>query len=86
MTEPISVSADLEVPAAYVTYRRSRSVETLDIVEGGAVAYDLDVEGAIVGVEILWIDAPENVEAARAFAAQRGLAFPRDLGGNLVAD
>jgi uncharacterized protein YuzE len=85
MTEPISVSVDLEVPAAYVTYRRGRSVETRDIVEGGAVAYDLDEEGAIVGVEILWIDAPENVEAARAFATQRDLAFPRDLGGNLVA-
>jgi uncharacterized protein YuzE len=60
-------------------------VETRDILEGGAVAYDLDEEGAIVGVEILWIDSPENVEAARAFAAQRDLAFPRDLGGNLFA-
>jgi uncharacterized protein YuzE len=83
--EPLSVSVDLEVPAAYVQYKKDGSVETRDIVEGGAVAYDLDERGEIVGVEILWLDKPELVEAARAFAAQNDLAFPRDIGGNLVA-
>ncbi len=85
MTEPISVRVDLEVPAAYVKYSQSNSAETREIVEGGAVAYDLDEVGAIVGVEVLWIDDPAHIEAARAFAAQHNLAFPRDLGGNLVA-
>ena len=85
MTEPISVRVDLAVPAAYVKYSKSTSVETRDVVEGGAVAYDLDDAGAIVGLEVLWIDDPTHVEAARAFAAQHGLAFPRDLRGNLVA-
>jgi uncharacterized protein YuzE len=85
MTKPIGVRVDLEVPAAYVTYSESMSVETRDIVEGGAVAYDLDDAGAIIGLEVLWIDDPTHVEAARVFATQHDLAFPRDLRGNLVA-
>lgn len=85
MTEPISVRVDLEVPAAYVKYSKNSSAETREIVEGGAVCYDLDEVGAIVGLEVLWINDPAHVEAARAFAAQHNLAFPRDLGGNLVA-
>ncbi len=85
MTEPISVRVDLEVPSAYVKYSKSASIETRDIVGGGAVAYDLDELGVIVGLEVLWIDDPGHIEAARAFAGQHNLAFPRDLGGNLVA-
>ncbi len=85
MTEPISVRVDLEIPAAYVKYRKGISVETRDIVDGGAVAYDLDDGGEIVGLEVLWIDEPRHIEAARAFAVRQDLAFPRDLGGNLVA-
>jgi uncharacterized protein YuzE len=85
MKEPLSVRVDLEVPAAYVTYRRGQSIETYDVTDDGAIAYDLDQDGAIIGIEILWIDAPKHLESARAFAVQHGLAFPRDLGGNLVA-
>jgi len=85
MTEPISVRVDLAVPAAYVKYRKSTPVETRDVVEGGAVAYDLDDAGVIVGLEVLWFDDPAHVETARTFATQHNLAFPRDLGGNLVA-
>jgi len=85
MTEPISVRVDLAVPAAYVKYSKNPSVETREVVDGGAVAYDLDDGGAIVGLEVLWIDDPAHIEAARAFASQHDLAFPRDLGGNLVA-
>ena len=84
MMGPISVRVDLEVPAAYVKYSKNASVETRDIIEGGAVAYDLDDAGEIVGLEVLWIDEPSHVEAARAFAAQHDLAFPRDLRGNLA--
>jgi len=85
MTEPISVRVDLEVPAAYIKYSKGASVETRDVVEGGVVSYDLDDAGTIVGLEVLWIDDPAHVEAARAFAAEHDLAFPRDLRGNLVA-
>ncbi len=84
MTEPLSVRVDLAVPAAYVKYSKSTPVETRTVVEGGAVAYDLDDVGAIVGLEVLWFDDPAHVEAARAFATQHRLAFPRDLRGNLV--
>lgn len=85
MTEPISVRVDLSVPAAYVKYRKSTAVETRDVVEGGAVAYDLDEAGSIVGLEVLWIDDPAHVKAAQTFAEQHDLAFPRDLRGNLFA-
>ena len=51
MTEPFSVRVDLEVPAAYVKYSKNPSVETREVVEGGAVAYDLDEFGTIVGLE-----------------------------------
>jgi len=85
VTEPISVRVDLEVPAAYVKYRKTASVDTRDIVEGGAVAYDLDDTGSIVGLEVLWFDDSAHVDAAKAFAAQHDLAFPQDLRGNLIA-
>lgn len=85
MTEPISVRVDLEVPAAYVKYSKSSSVETRDVVAGGAVTYDVDEFGRIVGLEILWLDEAAHVEAAREFATSHDLAFPRDLRGNLVA-
>lgn len=85
MTEPISVRVDLKVPAAYIKYSKNTSVETREVLEGGAVAYDLDDAGTIVGLEVLWIDDSANVETARSFAEHNGLAFPRDLRGNLVA-
>jgi hypothetical protein len=85
MTEPSSVRVDLAVPAAYVKYSNGTSVETRDVVEGGAVAYNLDDTGAIVGLEVLWLDNPAHVEAARTFATQHNLAISRDLRGNLVA-
>jgi len=85
MTEPIRMRVDLEIPAAYVKYSKTTSVETRSVIDGGAVAYDLDDAGAVVGLEVLWIDDPAHVEAARTFAAQHDLAFPRDLLGNLGA-
>jgi uncharacterized protein YuzE len=85
MTEPISVRVDLKIPAAYVKYRVGTSVETRDIIDGGTVAYDLNESGEIIGVEILGIDQSIHVETARQFAHDHRLAFPRDLGGNLVA-
>jgi len=83
--EATRVDVDLEVHAAYVTYRDGKSVETRDILDDGTVAYDVDDHGDIIGIEILGIDTPEYLEAARTFAAKHELAFPRDLRGNLAA-
>ena len=85
MTQPISVRVDVEIPAAYIKYSKSASVETRDVFENGAVAYDLDQAGSIVGLEILWFNEKAHVEAAGVFAEQHDLAFPRDLRDNLVA-
>jgi len=75
----------LRSPAANVKYSKTTSVDTRSVVDGGAVAYDLDDAGAVVALEVLWIDDPAHVEAARKFTAQHDLAFPRDLLGYLGA-
>ncbi len=84
MTEPINVNVDLAVRAAYVEYADESSVETIELNEAGSVAYDLDADGNVVGIEVLGIERPEQIEIARAFARTHDLAFPRDLSGNLV--
>jgi hypothetical protein len=48
-------------------------------------ANKVDAGGTIVGIEILEIQLPGQIAIAREFAAAHGLAFPRDLAGNLVA-
>lgn len=85
MTQPINVNVDLSVRAAYVEYAPGPSVQTIDLTETGSVAYDLNAEGNIVGIEVVGIQRPERIEIARAFAAAHNLAFPRDLAGALVA-
>jgi len=85
MREPMTVQVDLEIPAAYIKYADGESVQTRDILDGGTVAYDVDAQGQVVGLEILWIDDPAHVEAAETFARDHGLAFPRNLAGNLTA-
>jgi hypothetical protein len=41
------------IPAAYVKYSKTTSVETRSVVDGGAVAYDSDDAGTVVGLEVL---------------------------------
>ncbi len=60
-------------------------MSTIDLNENGSVAYDVDADGTIVGIEVLDIQVPGQIEIARAFAETHDLSFPRDLGGNLAA-
>ena len=75
----------LTVNAAYVTYSEHDSAQTVDLTETGGVACDVDAAGNIVGIEILSIRLPGQIETARRFAVSRGLTFPRDLTGALVS-
>ena len=85
MIQPIHVRVDLEARAAYVKYAPGPSVSTIDLNDTGSVAYDVDANGTIVGIEVLEIQLPGQIEIARAFAETHDLAFPRDLAGNLAA-
>jgi uncharacterized protein YuzE len=81
MIAPVSLRVDYESEAAYVKYRPGTSVETVDLLPDGAVAYDRDAQGAILGIEILAIHDRECLTAARDFAHAHDLAFPRDISG-----
>jgi hypothetical protein len=85
MTQPVNVNVDLAVRAAYVEYAPGPSVQTVDLNETGSVAYDVDADGNVIGIEVLGIGRPEQIALAREFAQAHGLAFPRDLAGVLVA-
>ena len=85
MTQPINVNVDLAVRAAYIEYAPGPSAQTVDLNDTGSVAYDVDADGSVIGIEVLGIGHPEQIALARAFAQSRGLAFPRDLAGALVA-
>lgn len=63
----------------YLKYGETASVETCSVVDGGAVAYNLDDAGTVLGLAISWIDNSAHVEAARTFTAQHDSAFRRDL-------
>jgi uncharacterized protein YuzE len=85
MTQPVNVNVDLAVRAAYVEYAPGPSAQTVDLNETGSVAYDVDADGNVIGIEVLGIGRPEQIAIAREFAQAHDLAFPRDLAGNLVA-
>ena len=85
MPQPIHVRVDLEAHAAYIKYTPGPSISTVDLNDTGSVAYDIDSNGTIVGIEVLEIQLPEQIAIARKFADEHALAFPRDLAGNLVA-
>ena len=68
--------------SAYIRYRISERVAepTVEVGgEGSEVLADVNAVGDIIGIEIIDVAIPENVARARAFAVERGLAFPRDI-------
>jgi hypothetical protein len=58
---------------------------TIDVWQDGWVAADTDASGAILGIEVLGLDA-ETLTQARAFAREHGLAFPSNLDVELSAN
>jgi hypothetical protein len=65
--------------AGYVRYRDDKVVETMDITETCEVAADVNADHEVVAIEILDVADRDQLEAAKTFAAARGLGFPRDL-------
>ena len=68
--------------SAYIRYRVGERVAEPQIEVGGEaseVLADVNAAGDIIGIEIVDVAIPENIARARAFAAERGLQFPRDL-------
>ncbi len=78
MKQPERIEVDLQAQATYIYYSHEMVAGTIDIIQDGAVAADIDAAGGVVGIEVLGFDETV-VERARAFAASRGLAFPPDL-------
>ena len=67
--------------AAYIRYGTNESVENIYVGgdESSDVIVDRDDRGTVVGIEIADVSITEDIARARAFAAERGLPFPRDL-------
>jgi uncharacterized protein YuzE len=68
--------------SAYIRYRAGEAVVPPTIEVGGdgsEVLADMNATGDVIGIEIVDIAVPENVQRARAFAAERSLPFPRDI-------
>ncbi len=74
------------IAIAYLYYRarpeRSSPPRTKRISQD--VNVDFDDAGAVLGIEIVGVDA-ESIATARQFAESHELAFPRDIAGNLAA-
>jgi len=68
--------------SAYIRYRTGERVDgpTIEVGgEGSEVLADVNAANEIIGIEIVDVAIPDNVERARTFARDRGLPFPRDL-------
>ncbi len=68
--------------SAYIRYRIGERVADAQIEvggEGSEVLADVNDADDVVGIEIVDVAIGENIERARAFAAERGLPFPRDI-------
>jgi uncharacterized protein YuzE len=79
MTQPIAV--EIREGAGYVRYRDDKVVETIDVTETCSVAADVNAEHEVVGIEILDVAVPWQLDAAKTFAHEHGLLFPRNLAG-----
>ena len=84
MTSPISIRVDLQAKAAYINYSDEAVVDTIDVWEDGQVAADIDMNGKVIGIEVLGFD-DETLRQAHAYAEKNGLGFPANLAGVLVA-
>jgi uncharacterized protein YuzE len=84
MRKPRALDIDFEADAGYIRYADGEVAGTIDVWEDGQVAADVDASNEVLGIEILGFD-DETLAQARRFADERGLAFPVNLRGALVA-
>ncbi len=75
MTVPLKIEINPKAGAGYIHYSNAKVVTTVDVWEDGQVAADLDATGAVVGIEVLDLDA-ETMRHARAFASDHDLLLP----------
>jgi hypothetical protein len=47
--------------------------------EGSEVLVDVNAVGATIGIEIVDVAVPENVQLAQRYAIEHGLPFPNDI-------
>jgi uncharacterized protein YuzE len=92
MTQPLELKIDYEANASYVRYRQLQPGEhvatTQDVLEDGSVIVDRDVEGNVLGIELLGF-SPAVIAAGILFANKHNLDFPRaltDVPGGQTAD
>jgi uncharacterized protein YuzE len=78
MNRPINVTVDQD-GATYIYYTKNPVARTVDVTEDCEVAADIDANGDTVGIEILDARSGVHVDAARAYASQHQLDFPREL-------
>lgn len=82
----LPIVVEVREGAGYVRYSNDLPAQTLDLMKSCSVAADLGTGNDVVGIEILDVASPEQVDVARRFARERNLGFPRDLSGALVEE
>lgn len=77
MRRPLEIRVDRDVrpPPAYIRYSRERRAGGYSIDPGGAVNVDLDVEGAVIGIELVEVD-DYTMSLAREVAVKYELHLP----------
>jgi uncharacterized protein YuzE len=78
------ITIDIQANAGYIRYGTDADVRTRSERIGEAVVIDFTTNDAVLGIELLGFDA-DVLDAARAFAAEHALAFPRDLAAAFAA-
>ncbi len=78
---PLTLKIEFDAISAYVRYSHADVTYSRDAWDDGRVSADFDSNGAIVGIEVVGLDA-EVIREAAAFAAQHCLGFPAQLHGS----
>ena len=78
------ITIDTEAGAGYIRYGSEADVRTRSERIGEDIVIDFTTNDTVLGIELLGFDA-DVLDAARAFAAEHALAFPRDLAGAFAA-
>jgi hypothetical protein len=80
----LPIVVEVREGAGYIRYRDDTPAATVDLMESCSVAVDVTAQNEVIGIEILDVASPQQVDVAQRFARERNLGFPRDLAGALV--